>query len=474
MTRVDSRSAPPLEISPETWRLAWVVAFGAFAGGLDTSLINIALNTIERDFGADLELVQWISSAYLLALAVSLPVCAWLGRRLGVGRLWLGALVAFTVVSGLCAAAPSVPVLIGLRVLQGLTAGLLVPAGQTILGQAVGPGRLGRVMARIGIAVVLAPALGPVLGGLLLHGLSWRWLFLINVPIGILAILAGLRWIPHEKGTHTGPLDVAGFAYIGLGLPLTVYGLTIWGALGTPEPARVLLPLALGCAGMAAFVVHALRRTDPLLDVTLYRTSAYTAASVAFVFNGALTFGCALLTPLYFQLLHGEGVVETGLRTLALGAGTAVMLPLGGRLTDRYGGGPIAAIGTLSTAVATGAFALGLDQQPVLEQAMIFLLGMGTGMASTPLMVSAFTAVPRERLPDATSQINIIVRIGGALGAAIYAVVLARALPAGPHHAFRVAFTWQAGTGAAAFAGALLLWFVLSRNGDRATAPAHH
>lgn len=477
MSRVGAPDAAPAQISPATWRLAWVIAFGAFAGGLDTSLVNIALNTIEREFHSGLAEAQWISSGYLVALAVSLPACAWLGRRVGVGRLWLGAVAAFTVVSALCAAAPGIGVLIALRVVQGMTAGILVPAGQTVLGQAVGPGRLGRVMSRLGIAVVLAPTLGPVVGGLMLHSLSWRWLFLINVPIGVVAVFLGLRWIPHERGTPTSPLDIVGFVYVGFGLPLTVYGLTQWGAYGGPRPGPVLLPLGLGVAGLAAYVLHALRREHPLLDLTLYRNRGYTAASVAFIFNGALTFGSALIFPLYFQVLHNDGTVSTGLAMLPLGAGTALTLPTGGRLTDRYGGGPVAVAGTFLAVVATSSFAAaGAHVGPALTLVLLFVLGMATGMAATPLMISAFITVSRDRLPDATSQVNILARVGGALGAAMFAVVLARAMSGGPEHAFRVAFAWQCGTAIAALVSTLLLWLALSRlgEGDQRLAAAHH
>jgi EmrB/QacA subfamily drug resistance transporter len=475
VSQVEAPVTAAPEISAETWRLAWVIAFGAFAGGLDISIVNIALNTIRYSFHTSLSDAQWISSGYLLALAVSLPACAWLGRRIGVGRLWLGSLVCFIIISALCAAAPTIGVLIGLRVLQGLAAGLLVPAGQTALGQAVGPGRLGRVMARLGIAVVLAPALGPVVGGLILHALSWRWLFLINVPVGIMALIFGLRWIPHEKGVPTSQLDVVGFAYIGLGLPLIVYGLTNWGADGAPRPMQVLLPLALGIAGLAAFTLHAVRREHPLLNLGLYRNTVYRMASIAFFFNGALTFGCALIFPLYFQLLYHDDTVAAGLAVLPLAAGTALTLPTSGRLTDRYGGGPVAAAGTGLALVATTVLAvIGAQENIVLTLALLFALGMGTGMATTPLMIAAFATAPRDKLPDATALVNIVARIGGALGAAMFTVVLARALTAGTAHAFSVAFTWQCRTAIAALVTALLLWLVQSRlpgRERRATSP---
>jgi EmrB/QacA subfamily drug resistance transporter len=473
VTRVEAEPAAPQEITPAIWRLAGVIALGAFAGGLDTSLINIALETIQREFHAGIGTAQWVASGYLLALAVSLPICAWLGRRVGAGRLYLWALAAFTVISALCGLAPNIESLIVLRVFQGLTAGLLVPTGQTILGQAVGPGRLGRVMARLGIAVTLAPALGPTLGGLMLHSLSWRWLFLINVPLGVIAILLGRRYLPLDKGASTTKADWTGYGYIGLGLPLVVYGLTSWGELGSPDGSRVLLPLAIGVAGLIAFVRHATRREQPLLDLRLFRDPGYVAACAGFMFNGALGFGSALLFPLYFQLLHSDGVVATGLQMLPLGLGTAIMLPLGGRLTDKYTGGPVAVLGAGLTTLVTGAFALADNPSVVFVQILLFGLGMGTGLATTPMMVAAFGIVPRDRLPDATAQINILVRIGGALGAALFSVIVARGLSDGAEHAFHTALWWEFGTAVAALLGTLGLWAALSSGNRPTPAPAH-
>jgi MFS family permease len=159
-------------IGGREWRLAWVIVFGAFAGQLDASVVNVGLHAIGHDLAAPLDLVQWVSSGYLLALAMSLPICGWLGRRMGTGRLWLVALAAFTILSGLCAVAPGIGWLIATRVLQGLAGGILVPAGQTVLGQTVGPSRLGRVMSTLGVGLSLGTAVSPLVGGLVLHDLN--------------------------------------------------------------------------------------------------------------------------------------------------------------------------------------------------------------------------------------------------------------------------------------------------------------
>lgn len=453
MTRVE-----PARVSPAVWRLAWVIVFGAFASGLDASLANIGLHTIQADLRTSLGLVQWISSGYLLALAVSLPICGWLGRRVGVGRLWLAALAAFTVASGLCALAPTIGWLIGARVAQGLAAGLLIPAGQTILGQAVGPGRLGRVMATLGIAVTLAPALGPLIGAFVLRELTWPWLFLVNLPVGAVGLALGLRLVPRGRPGAAPALDWRGFAYVGTGLPLVVYGLTTWGAGGAV--ASWAVPLGAGVLGLVAF---ALRRST-LLDLSLYRNPVFAAASGAAWCSGAVMFGAALVLPLYFQILHGDGVLATGLRLASFGAGTAVLLPLSGRLTDRHGGGIVSLWGNAIAVAALAAFALaGAAANPVLVQALLLLLGAAIGLGAVPPTAAAYRTVRPDQLPDATAQVVIGQRVGGALGAALFAVILAGALPAGADHAFRLTFWCLTGTAAVALACSAWLRSALRR-----------
>jgi EmrB/QacA subfamily drug resistance transporter len=438
--------------------LALVIVFGAFATQLDTSIVNVGLDTIGRDLDAPLATIQWVATAYLLALAVALPACGWLGRRFGVGRVWLACLAAFTVASGLCALAPTAEWLIVLRILQGLAAGLLVPAGQALLGQAVGPERLGRVMAKLGIAVSLAPALGPVVGGLIVDGLSWRWMFLINLPIGVVGLLLARGVVPTAAGSRAAQLDRGGLGLVSVGLPLLVYAVTRAGERASLT-ATDLVPLAVGAGCLIAYGLHARRHPHPLLDLRLYRKRAYAAASAAAAFGGATLFGAAIVFPLYFQLLRGQDALATGLSLVALGAGTAAIMPLAGWLTDRYGGGVVATTGAAMSVATTLPFALlTADAANLVLQALLLLRGAAIGLTVMPVVAAAYAAVASDQLPDATTQVNIVQRLGGAIGGAIFAVVLARTLPDGAEHAFATAFWWLTGASLLALVTAAWLW----------------
>ncbi|MFE2999925.1 DHA2 family efflux MFS transporter permease subunit [Nocardia sp. NPDC059246] len=462
------------KIPAHVWRTAGVVVFGAVMGMLDTSLVNIGLHTIGADLGASLATIQWVASGYLLALGVSLTVCGWLARRVGVTRLWMGALVAFTLTSAACAFAPSAGWLIGLRVLQGLAAGLMIPAGQTILGQAAGPQRMGRVMGVVGIAVVGAPAIGPTIGGLMLAHWSWEWLFLINIPFGLAGLALGLRYLPRTSGVATQPLDVIGVVLAGGGVSAVVYGLSEVGTTGSVTSPSVWLPVVLGLAGVAGFITRALRGERPLLDIRMFGNHAFRAATSASFFAGGAMFGVMVLLPLYFQVLHGTGLIRTGVDLLSYGLGGIIMLPLGGRLTDRFGGGRVAVLGNLAIACAVLPLAfLPVGANGILIQFLLFAAGMATGVGAMPLVSAAYAAVRHEQLPDATAFVNILQRVGGAVAVALVAVILSRATSSGwaPVSGYHLAFGVLAALSVAASAASLVLYRLQRRVKAAAAEP---
>jgi MFS family permease len=272
---------------------------------------------------------------------------------------------------------------------------------------------------------------------------SWEWLFLINVPIGLAGLVLGLRYLPRSAGAPTQRLDVIGVVLAGGGVSAVVYGLSEIASTGSVTALSVWLPVVLGLAGLAGFPVRALRTERPLLDIRLAGNEAFRAASIAGFFAGGAMFGVMVLLPLYFQVLHGTGLIRTGLDLLAFGLGGVVMLPIGGRLTDRFGGGRVAVLGNLAIAVAVLPLALlPTDASGILIQCLLVAAGMATAAGSMPLASAAYAAVRREQLPDATAVVNILQRVGGALGVALVAVILSRATASGwaPASGYRLAF----------------------------------
>lgn len=435
-------------MTPAVRRIAAVVVLGALLSMLDATVVAVGLDTMARDLGVDLGAAQWIAHSYLVALAVALPACGWLGRRIGAGRLWLLALAGFTIASLLCAVSPNLGSLVAARALQGVAAGFLVPTGQALLGQAVGPERLGRVMALLGAVVSLGPALGPVIGGVLLDVASWPWLFLVNLPLGVVGIVAGRRVLPRGTPARTGPLDVPGLLLAGIGLSALVYGLTVWGS------ASAVVAVVIGLAGVALFVVRSLRRPHPLTDLRLFANRGYAVATVCATLTGASLFGTVLVFPLLLQLDHGTDTIGTGLALLSYGLATAVSTPLAGRLTDRFGGGPVTVAGGVGLVLTAVPFALA-DPGPVLFQVLLVLRGIAIGFAAIPPTVAAYAAVRSDQLPDATTQLNALQRIGGAVGGALVATVLAALLPG--ESAFPTVFWLLAALAGAALIPAVLL-----------------
>ena len=436
-------------IEAHVWRISAVVVLGSIMSILDTTIVNIALATLSRELHSSIADIQWVATGYMLSLAAVIPVTGWAARRFGAKRIYVVSLVLFTAGSALCGLATSTAELTLFRVLQGIGGGMILPVGQLMLAEAAGPRRMGRVMSVVAVPAMLAPILGPTIGGLIIDNASWRWIFFVNLPIGVIAIAAALRTLPAVSARETAPLDFRGLALMASGLPLLTYGLAEIGVTGSFTAAKVVIPILGGVVLIAAFAVHALRISRPLLNLRLYQRPTFASASLAMFCVGAALFGGMILLPLYWQGIRHESVVVTGLLTAPQGLGAALAMPIAGRLTDRWGGGGLTLFGVTVVTLSTVPFALiGAHTSIAWLCVAMLVRGAGIGCAFMPAMAAAFASLERSELPDATPQLNVLQRVGGSIGIAVLAVVLQRALvgahtPAAAASAYGTAF-WAA------------------------------
>ncbi len=419
----------PSPLDRATLAVASVVVLGAIMSILDTTIVNIAIDSLSRDFDASITTVQWVSTGYLLALATVIPLTGWAADRFGTKRLYITSLVLFVAGSALCGAAWSIESLIGFRVLQGLGGGMIMPAGMTILAQAAGPARIGRVMSVVGVPMLLGPILGPVLGGWLVDDVSWRWIFYVNVPIGALALLLAWRILPKDKPQHDQRLDALGLALLSPGLALFVFGLAeTSGPDGFGEP-QAFLPIVAGLLLIAAFARHALRTSDPLIDLRLFRRRGPGVAAITMTFFATAFFGAMFLLPLYYQVARGQDALEAALLLIPQGIGAALMMPIAGRIVDRVGARPIVLPGLVMMAAGLAVFTqVGADTDFWELRAASFVMGLGMGATMMPTMSAAYVSLTHGEIARATTAMNILQRVGGAIGTALLSVVLANQL----------------------------------------------
>ena len=439
-------------IEPYVWKIAGVVILGMIMSILDTTIVNVALHTLGHDLHSSLAQIQWVITGYLLSLAAVIPITGWAARRYGAKSVYMTSLVLFTIGSALCAIATSTTELVLFRVLQGAGGGMIMPVAQLIMAQVAGPKRMGRVMGIVAMPAMLGPILGPVVGGTILESLHWSWIFLVNVPIGVVAFILGWRTIPHTESGEAGRLDVVGLALLSTASTAVVYGLA---QLGTPHTSLtapiVVWPTLAGFVLTGVFCWHALHTERPLLDIRLYANRIFAAASFTTFGLGAALFGAMILVPLYYQEVRHESLIATGLLVGPQGLGMLVAMPIAGRLTDRFGGGRVAlvgvsilCIGTIPLAfVGTGTSILGIS-------GVLLFRGIGIGFSFMPAMTAAFASLRPDQLSDATPQMNVLQRVGGAMGTAVLAVVLQRATGSAPSPAhlagaFDTAYWWSLG-----------------------------
>jgi EmrB/QacA subfamily drug resistance transporter len=458
--------------SPALRRSVGVVMIGASLSFLDSTVVNVAVHTLSVDLHAGLGTVQWVVTAYLLALAAVIPVTGWAARRFGAARLYVAALAVFTVGSVLCACSQSVGMLIACRALQGVGGGAIMPVGTMIWTAQSSKAQMGRVMSLIAVPIVLAPTLGPAIGGLLIEGIGWRAIFWLNIPFGVVGIVLALRLLPRSRAGDAGPLDVTGLILACTGIVGITYGLAELGDAGGPDTAAIVA-LPVGLAALVGFVVHARRVKRPLLDLGLYASRAFTAASAATFALGAANYGGMILMPLYFQTVRDQNVILAGLLLAPTGLGALLAAPL----TDRYGAGITAFTGAAVLAVSTIPFVFLSATTPYTLLCLVMVVrGIGFGLSIIPTMTAAYRALPPDKIPDATPQLNVLQRVGGAIGTAALTVILDDQLrrhptPAGQARGFGTTFLWVLAITIAATIPTVLLARTEHHAHRRANAP---
>jgi len=450
-----------VKVERHVWVISGVVILGMIMSILDTTIVNVALRTLGHELHSNISQVQWVVTGYLLSLGAVIPVTGWASRRWGARRVYLVSLVLFTAGSAACGLSSSLPALVLFRVLQGIGGGMIMPVAQLIMAQVAGPQRMGRVMGVVSMPAMLAPIFGPVIGGAILEHLHWSWIFFVNVPVGVVAYALAWRMLPRTDSGEAGPLDVLGLALLPTGAAAIVYGLSELGSGASLGSAVVLAPVLAGVALTIAFTLHALRIERPLLDVRLYANRVFSGASFTTFGLGAALFGAMILVPLYYQEVRGESIINTGLLNAPQGIGALVAMPIAGRLTDRFGGGRIALVGVSVLCVSTLPLAfVGAHTSIVGLSALLVVRGVSIGLSFMPAMTAAFASMRPDQLSDATPQINVLMRLGSAIGVAILAVVLQRSSGGAvthPAHAFDTAYWWGLGIAALSLIPCLML-----------------
>ena len=437
-----SASLPPASLPPETRRALTALIIGGVAAVLDTTIVAIALNSLVHALHSSVAEIQWVSTGYLLALGVVIPVVGWGQARFGGKRLWMAALTLFVVSSALCATAWNAESLIAFRVLQGVGAGMIFPLMQTLAmqiaraAQGGGNSSSGRVVATVSLPIAAGPILGPVLGGVILNWLDWRWLFLVNVPGCAVGLYLAWRFLPADRPASPGTrsrLDLPGLLLIAPGLAGVLFGLSNVGKSGGLGRVDVQVPLIAGLVLLTAFVVWTLRRAGlALIDVRLLRIRSVGASSAVLFLAGACTYAAMFLLPLYWQELRGFDVLDAALLLIPQGVGSLLTRTMAGRLTDRIGGRAVAVAGFVLIALATVPFAVaGPGTNQWWLGAVLLVRGLGLGAVLIPVMTVAFVDLDPGNMPHASMLTRISLQVGGSFGVAVGAVVLQSVLASG-------------------------------------------
>ncbi|MDZ7674753.1 MAG: DHA2 family efflux MFS transporter permease subunit [Acidimicrobiales bacterium] len=409
---------------PYRWVAMFVVLFGTFMVALDTTVVNLGLPSMQRDFGT-IEGIEWVVTAYLAAVGVTLTMSGWLADRFGRKQMFVFSLGMFTLASLLCAMAPTLPALIGFRLLQGVAGGMLMPVVMAMIYELFEPHERGKALGYFGIAVMAAPAIGPVLGGSLVASANWRWLFLINIPVGLVGFPVAIKLLKDTGYRERRPLDVFGFVLAGVGVSAVLVGFERGASEGWSHTSVVVF-LATGVVLLTGFVIHALRTAHPLLDIRILAHPVFAVGMATIALMSVAQFSRLVYVPLQLGTVRGVDEFQVGLVMLPSALGIALTMSVGGRLADRVGARIPVSVGLTIFALSfLGLASLRIDTPLPVVGAVMFAGGIGAGLAMMPPNILAMNSVTAPQVSQGSSLSQVSRQMSSAIGTAIMASIFA-------------------------------------------------
>ena len=428
------RSAAARGVSP--WIVAPTVGLAAFMEVLDISIVNVSLQHVAGSMAATPDEATWILTAYLVTNAIVLPISGWLSQTFGRKRYFLASIVGFSIMSLFCGLAPSLSLLIVARGLQGITGGGLQPSAQAFLADAFPPEQRGQAFAAYGLAVVFAPAIGPTVGGWITDNIGWRWVFLINIPVGIVVSLLAMHFLadpPAETAARRArwakglSLDYIGFALLAIGM----FALQVVLDKGQEDDwfgSTLITDLVVTAAvALVAFIVWELRRPDPIVDLHLFRDRTFASGNILIFMLGFALMGTTVVLPLFVQTLLGYTAEQAGMVLSPGGFATMFMMPVVGLLSGRVDARLLIAAGLIGTAIAMfhlSAFDLNVDYS-TLAWARVYQ-SLGLALLFIPINTAAYQGVTAKKNANASAIINMMRNLGGSVGISILDTYIAR------------------------------------------------
>ncbi|GBG36270.1 multidrug resistance protein B [Mycobacterium montefiorense] len=417
----------PDKLDAKLLRVVFICGLAAVMAVLDSTVVAVAQGTFVTQFNSSQAVVSWTVAAYMLAFATVIPVTGWAADRFGTKRLFIGSVLVFMLGSLLCAIAPTIMLLIVFRVIQGIGGGMLMPLSFVILTHEAGPKRVGRLMAIGGIPILLGPIGGPILGGWLVGAYGWEWIFLINLPIGLLAIVLAAITFPKDRPAPAEKLDIVSVLLLPPGVTLFLAGVSSIPAQGTITAPAALVPTIMGLLLVAAFVLHSFRTDHPLIDLRLFKNRVVTHANLALLVFGAPFVGLGLLVPSYFQVVMHQTPMHSGLYLLPVGLGAVLTMPLAGAFMDKRGPGLMVLIGLPTMAVGLGIFTYGVATEAAYNPTLLIglaVMGLGVGCTTTPLSAAVLQSLAPHQVARGTTLVTVNQQVSGSIGAALLGVIL--------------------------------------------------